>query len=347
MRARHAIILAAALLAAAAPAARAHLEVPPRPGQLWTSWELEPFVILSLSLTGLLYGRGLRALWQRAGRGAGVKGWEAASFAAGWIILALSLISPLHIWGSALFSAHMTQHELLMLVAAPLVVLGRPAPVLLFGLPPGLAGDVARWTNSPRWRSLRSTASNAFTAWLVHAVVLWGWHIPSLFQAAVRNDFVHALQHASFFFSALLFWWAAMHGGRAVGYGASLLYMFTTAMHSGVLGALITLTRTLWYPVYSATTPSWGLTPLEDQQLGGLIMWIPAGLVYVIASLALLAGWMREAERRAQRWETFSRTNAAYSPQSPFAPVSRPALAPTPRGEPPDPGTSLGARPRP
>jgi len=88
-----------------------------------------------------------------------------------------------------------------------------------------------------------------------------------------------------------------------MGYGAAVLYMFTTSVHSGVLGALITFARTIWYPAYAETTQSWGLTPLEDQQLGGLIMWVPAATVYVIAGLALMVGWMNESGRRAMRRE--------------------------------------------
>ena len=77
----------------------------------------------------------------------------------------------------------------------------------------------------------------------------------------------------------------------------------STSVHSGALGALITLARSVWYPSYAGLTSSWGLTPLEDQQLGGLIMWIPAGLVYLIAGLALFAGWLRESDLRAARRE--------------------------------------------
>ena len=113
-------------------------------------------------------------------------------------------------------------------------------------------------------------------------------------------------QHLSFFISALLFWWALIHGPQgAMGYGAAVLYLFTTSVHSGVLGALITLAGSVWYPSYVGLTSSWGLTPLEDQQLGGLIMWIPAGLVYVVAGLALFAGWLREADVRAGEARTF------------------------------------------
>jgi putative membrane protein len=111
-------------------------------------------------------------------------------------------------------------------------------------------------------------------------------------------------QHLSFLFSALLFWWALIHGPRGLmGYGAAVLYVFTTSLHTGLLGALLTFASSVWYPSYIGLTDSWGLTPLEDQQLGGLITWIPAGLVYVFAALALFAGWLRESEARTIKQE--------------------------------------------
>jgi putative membrane protein len=298
------IALAGLLLTVATSSASAHEELAPVPGKLWSAWEFNPVVVSALALSGVLYVRGIRRLWHAARPGAGVRAWEAACFALGWCTLAASLISPLHAWGNALFAAHMTQHELLMLVAAPLIVLGRPLPVFLLALPSRVAHDLAHGFKGSVWGRCAGVVSNALAAWLIHAVALWAWHIPALFQAAVRSEYVHALQHASFFFSALLFWWAIIHGGRAIGYGAALLYMFTTAMHSGLLGALITLTGTVWYPTYTKTAPAWGLTPLEDQQLGGLIMWIPAGLVYLFAGLMLMAGWMRESRRRVRRCDT-------------------------------------------
>jgi cytochrome c oxidase assembly factor CtaG len=135
---------------------------------------------------------------------------------------------------------------------------------------------------------------------MIHAAVLWGWHAPALFQATLHNEWVHAAQHISFLGSALLFWWALIHGRRGAGeYGLAVLYLFTTAIHSGLLGALLTFARSVWYPDYIGRTESWGLTPLEDQQLGGLIMWVPACLVYIAAGLVLFAKWLQESERRA------------------------------------------------
>jgi putative membrane protein len=267
---------------------------------LWRTWGWEPLSIAGLAVSGWLYARGLRRLWRDAGAGRGVRRWEAACYAAGWFALFVALVSPLHPWGAVLFSAHMTQHEVLMLVAAPLLVLGRPLVVFLKALPSAWAATLARASNTAGWQRVWRLLSNAFVAWLIHAVVLWVWHIPSLFQATLTSEFVHALQHTSFLGSALLFWWAVMDDRRsAMGYGAAVLFLFTTALHSGLLGILLTFARSVWYPAYSATTGSWGLTPLEDQQLGGLIMWIPAGVVYIIAGVALLAGWLRQSERRA------------------------------------------------
>jgi cytochrome c oxidase assembly factor CtaG len=263
--------------------------------ELWTTWGWEPLSIASLAISAGLYAMGLRRV------GPAMHGWEIGCFIGGWFALFIALVSPLHPWGSVLFSAHMTQHEVLMLVAAPLIVLGRPLIVMVAALPRGIAHDLGRLSNTDSWRSVWRLISGPFAAWLIHAVILWVWHAPPLFEATLHSEVVHALQHASFLGSALLFWWAVIHGGkRAVGYGAAVLYMFTTAMHSGLLGVLLTLATRVWYPAYQTTTQSWGLTPLEDQQLGGLIMWVPAGVVYLIAGLALFAEWLRESERRAQ-----------------------------------------------
>jgi putative membrane protein len=257
------------------------------------AWSFEPLVVISLAISALLFAIGLRRLWPRS-----IRSWEALCFGLGWLALFVALVSPVHAWGRVLFSAHMTQHEVLMLVAAPLLVLGRPLIAFLWALPLNWSrslGNVAKigWVNR-----IWHTVTIPLVAWLVHAIALWVWHIPVLFEAVLRYESVHTAQHLSFLISALLFWWALIHGPQgAMGYGAAVLYVFTTSVHSGVLGALITVAGSVWYPTYVG---SWGLTPLEDQQLGGLIMWIPASLVYVIAGLALFAGWLRESDKRLE-----------------------------------------------
>jgi cytochrome c oxidase assembly factor CtaG len=272
--------------------------------ELAAAWEWQPEVVVPLLLMAAIYAVGVQRTWRKAGFARGVTRGDVACFILGWLALVLALVSPLHAWGSMLFAAHMAQHEVLMLAAAPLLVLSRPVAPLLRGLPRWCVRGllmVGRWTT---WRTFWAVITDLFVAWLLHAVILWMWHLPSLFDATATSDLVHAAQHLSFFLSALLFWWAALHERpRAAGFGLAVLYMFTTAVHSGALGAIVTFANSSWYASYSQTTRAWQLTPLEDQQLGGLIMWIPACSTYIIAGLCLMAAWLRSSERRVQAWE--------------------------------------------
>jgi cytochrome c oxidase assembly factor CtaG len=300
------VFLIALLLEPIASAHELKIAGPQNAHELIRAWSFEPGVIIPLVASAILYGRGILRL-ARISRGDRPRPERSARmkidmfcFGAGWLALAFALVSPIHPLGSVLFSAHMTQHEILMLVAAPLLVLGRPLVPFLSAFPKTFARTLAGWSKTAPWRITWRAISNPFVAWIIHAVVLWSWHLPALFQATLESELVHALQHASFLFSALLFWWAVIHGRqRALGFGLAVLYMFTTALHSGLLGALLTFANSVWYPAYAGRTIAWGLTPLEDQQLGGLIMWIPAGLVYIAAALALFVGWLRESESRA------------------------------------------------
>jgi len=292
------LLLLLLMLLLVAPASAHELESvgPQSTTELLRAWTFDPGVVIPIVTSAVLYSLGIFRLRHVSPRS--VRKSDTLYFALGWGALVLALISPIHAWGSMLFSAHMTQHELLMLIAAPLLVLGRPIIAFLWALPRSWAVALARWSKIGAWETTWRTISNPVVAWIIHAVVLWVWHAPALFEATLEHESVHALQHASFLFSALLFWWAVIHGHkRALGFGLAVLYMFTTALHSGLLGALLTFANAVWYPAYAGRTAAWGLTPLEDQQIGGLIMWIPAGLVYIAAGLALFAGWLREIGR--------------------------------------------------
>lgn len=294
------VIAAFVIVAAQATTVFPHEGRPPEPHDLWTTWSLEPFALAGLALSAWLYWRGVRRM---AGRGP--RDHKSLAFFGGWSASVIALVSPLDGLGSALFSAHMTQHEVLMLIAAPLLILGRPVAPFLLALPAHWRRGLASvWKTGPArlgWRFLISP----LIAWLIHAAVLWTWHAPALFQATLESEFVHAAQHLSFLASALLFCEALIHGRESrMGFGAAVIYIFTTAVHTSALGALLTFSRTLWYPAYQGTTAPWGLTPVEDQQLGGLIMWVPAGVIYLVAGLVLFALWLREAERRALRRES-------------------------------------------
>jgi putative membrane protein len=299
---RVAIMASSAALGVAAGASSlfAHTGQPPAPHDFWRAWTFEPAVILLLLASAGLYARGVARLWAASETGSGVQIWRVAAFAAGWVALLIALVSPLHALGSARFSAHMTQHEILISIAAPLLVLGRPVVPFLWAFPKEsrrTLGVLARTPGVSRVWNVLTTPSVAFG---VHAIALWAWHLPGLYQATLTNDLVHSLQHTSFMLTALLFWWTILGGKRGeLARGRAILYLFLTALQTGALGALLTFSPSLWYPAYAATTAPWGLSPLDDQQLGGLIMWIPGSIAYLIAALALLAEWLRESERRS------------------------------------------------
>lgn len=280
---------AAALLALAPLAALAHEGGPLHPDDLYSAWKFEPGIVIPLALSAIVYARGAR-------RSRGVSYTQQAYFWTGLAVLAVALLSPLHPLGEVLFSAHMAQHEILMLIAAPLLVLSRPLVPFLWGLPPAWRRGLGQWSKRPSFQRGWHGLTDPFSAWWIHAVALWGWHAPALFQATLTSEWVHTAQHLSFFLSALLFWWALFWARGRMGRGQSVFYIFTTGIHTGILGALLTFAPVVFYPAYSKTAPLWGMTPLQDQQIGGLIMWVPAGVVYLAAGLVLLALWLRDSD---------------------------------------------------
>ena len=273
-----------------------HAGEPLAPHDLWSAWELDPLFTLPLLATALLYGTGVRRLWKHAGTGRGISRREVASFWAGWLALVVALVSPLHPLGSALFSAHMTQHELLMVVAAPLLVLGQPNVAAVWALRPSWRRPATSWTRAPAVAGTWHWLGAPLHAWWVHALLLLVWHVPRLYEAALRSDAVHALQHVCFLGSALLFWWVLLRA-RMHSRGAAVGYLFGAMVVTGALGALLTFANTLWYPSYARSTLAWGLTAIEDQEIGGMIMWMPGGVSYLLASLWLMAGALREPVR--------------------------------------------------
>ncbi len=291
------IVALVAYLLTAQPAL-AHSGEPCGPYTLGMFWEWDPLIVGGMALTSVLYARGTRVLWRRGD----VHPWRILAFTGGIVALFVALVSPLHGMSESLFSAHMAQHMLLTVVAAPLLVLGAPATPMLLALPQRMRNTLGRWwqqatTIRAGWRALTAPV----VVWLLHALAIWLWHMPSLYEATRGDDFIHALQHASFIGTALLFWWVAVQTRRhrGAGYGLGILFVFTTALVTGMLGALITFASGPWYSSYAFTVALWGLTPLEDQQLAGLIMWIPVGLVYTVAALAMLLAWLAGMERSA------------------------------------------------
>lgn len=276
----------------AAERAAAHADAPPAPHDLWSSWNLDAWLWMAFALAIGLYARGLRQIWRRAGPYRGARPLHLASYVTGIVLLLLALISPLDALGEALSAAHMAQH-MLIFFAAPFLVLAAPLPVYLWAFPLNwrrrLAGGVKQSWLKTGWNSLTAPPMT----WALQAVALWGWHAPTLYQAALDRPLVHDLEHFTFLATGLLFWWAVF---RSADRSTGLILIFTTMLHSGLLGALMTFSSRPWYPGYLESTAAWGLTPLQDQQIAGLLMWIPGGIGYLLAGLGVLALWLHRLE---------------------------------------------------
>lgn len=274
---------------------------PPLPDDVWRAWNWDPLLLLGLLLGAVFYLRGVRRLWRSAGPGRGVSFGQVLAFTGGLIALLVALISPLEAMSDALLSAHMVQHLLLMLVAAPLLLLGAPPVALAWGL--NQTADLARWWH--RRAGLRRLWRLVFrpsVAWIVFNAVLWVWHAPALYEAAILDERLHIIEHIVFLAAALFFWSTLLHSGHKRTRGrpsaAGPLYVFTTALLSGLLGVLLTFSQTVWYPVYGVVPYGWGITPLQDQQLAGVIMWFPGGLIYLAVLLLLLGSALQQRAKQ-------------------------------------------------
>lgn len=226
--------------------------------------------------------------------------WQAAAFAGGLLSIAAALLSPIAWLSEFLFSVHMTQHEILMLISAPLLVFGQPLTAMLWAFPSSAREAWAHWSGRKSVASIWRGITAPLVVFLLHGLAVWIWHAPRLYEAALRSTAIHALEHVSFTVTAALFWWGMVHGryGR-IAYGAGVLYVFLTAVHTSVLGALMTTAPGVLYPWYTHASTAWHVDALEDQQLAGLLMWVPSGLVFIVFGLALFAAWLGESGRHA------------------------------------------------
>lgn len=267
----------------------------------WTTWSWSPEVLLVLLLLASVYTAG----WWRLrcqGHRRLASGWRLAAHAGGVGVLALALVSPVDTLGDYLFSAHMVQHELLMMVAPPLLLLGNPFPVALWGMPRGLRWAIGRLMDRRgRFRQWLRHVSAPGMAWLLYVSTLWLWHTPAAYDAALRYEFVHTLEHISFFATALLFWWHVIgtppHVHGKLGYGRRVGYVLAALAQNEVLAVGISLAREPLYLYYTTVPRIWGLSVLEDQMLGGTIMWIPGGMMYALVAIILIARWWDREEK--------------------------------------------------
>lgn len=262
------------------------------PADLWSHWNLNWSILAGLLVSLIFYLRGARSY--------PLEPWRRASFVTALAAIFVALISPLDALSASLFSAHMVQHLLLILIAAPLLVWSRPLAPILRGAPRPWRKTFGYVLQRPLAQRLWAPLTGAAAVLFLHVAALWLWHLPTLYSAALRQPAIHLLEHASFFMTAALYWWMIVNNDK---FGGRVLSIFVVMMASGLLGALMTFASTAWYPDHALYVEAWGLTPLEDQQLAGLLMWVPAGILYTAIGALLLGAWLHAIEQRMVRRE--------------------------------------------
>jgi cytochrome c oxidase assembly factor CtaG len=283
-----------ALLLAMAPGVALAHTAAPQPG--WTG--PEPWMLAPMLLAAGLYALGFARLRRRSDHGRAERARSARRFALGMMVLAGAALSPLHALGGRSFTAHMVEHELIMLAAAPLLVWSRPLGVMLWAFPAPARQALAAVPRSRTGSGLWRVFTDPLLATVLQAAAIWIWHLPSLFDRALGGEAWHAAQHLSFFVTALLFW-SAMLGPRRSAWTAAAC-LFATSMVTGALGAFMALSESPWYGPYAAMgLAAFGLTPAQDQQLAGVLMWIPGGLFHAVVAVILLAPHLRSAGEKA------------------------------------------------
>lgn len=256
---------------------------------LWLAWTLDPTLLIGLALIlgGYLYAIGpARRRWNL---GEAATRAQITYFTLGWVALALSLISPLDTLGDDyLFSAHMIQHMIIAVVAPPLLLMGIPRWLAELPLRTEGARTVARWVANP------IVAFGAFQA------DIWLWHAPALYDLTLANGAVHILEHLTFLVFGLMYWLPILSPTPLfprISRGFAVLYLFVGCQPMVALGALLTFAAHPLYTPYIAAPRVWGLSPLSDQQLGGLIMWLPTNIPYLVALSAAFFLWVGDRDR--------------------------------------------------
>ncbi len=286
------------------------------------SWDWRLDVIIILALAGILYSRGWWRLRKRS-RNAGKRyqqairtqwrlanGWRLASYYLGLFFIALALLSPIDVLSGQLFMFHMIQHLLLIMFAPPLLLLANPMPFILWGLPDSWRHYVGRGLSHllHRESSVRNgirlvTATGV--VWLIWVVSLFAWHDPVLYDAALRSEFVHNLEHLMFFVASMLFWWHVTGAGprihKQLAYGGRIGLLIGAIPPNMLLGVVLAFATTALYSYYTAVPRLWGIDVVTDQRLGGLIMWIPGSMMYIIAVLILVFRLFGKEKEKAIR----------------------------------------------
>jgi putative copper resistance protein D len=314
MRSRVTAILVAGLAHAIPASAMAHGGEAPAPGfpGILLEWRFEPIVLTALVIaaTGwVILSRRVAASHPDHPHPT----WRGAAFLGGLATLAVALMSPIEAYEGSLFSVHMLQHMLLELVAAPLLLLGAPATLALRAASPSVRRGLLAVLHS---RAV-SVLSFPLLAWVLFAAVNWGWHFSSLYDQALENRWLHDLQHLSFLGAALLFWWPVIGADPArwrLPHPVRLFYLFLAMPQNSFLGIALMSAPVALYPHYLTNLRDWGPTPIADQNVGGMLMWVGGDVVFLLAMGFVVAAWVRHEDRRTARADARDDARLARTP---------------------------------
>jgi putative membrane protein len=271
------------------------------------AWDLRPLVLLLVGTPGVLYVRGWWRLRRTPRTRGAAPGWRLVAYLLGLVTIILALCSPLELLAELSFTAHMAQHQLLMMTAPPLLLLGAPFPLILWALPVRLRRRVGGLVTRPGpVRDILSTLTWMPVALTLFTVTLWGWHHPVFYDLALRIPLLHDVEHLTFFGTAVLFWWPIInpaprfhHLTSGAMYGARIGYLVLATAQNTLLGAVFGMAERVFYPSYAAAPPllvDW--SPLDDQSFGGGVMW-SASHMFLLAILILLNRAIEAEGRKA------------------------------------------------
>jgi putative membrane protein len=273
------------------------------------SWDLRLEVIIVLALAGVLYSLGWWRLrkrsraYQNRNRWRASAPWRPALYLGALLLMAIALLSPIDVLGGQLLTMHMIQHLFLVMIVPPLLLLANPLPFLLWGSPRQVRIGVSRLLSpKAKFRYYLRLATGPGLVWLMFVIVYWGWHDPNAYNLALQSAFVHDLEHLTFFLVSMLFWWHVIGAGprihRPLSPAGRFVYVLTAIPPNMLAGLAIVFATGPIYSYYEAMPRIWGLSVMEDQQIGGVIMWVPGSMMYIIAALILASRWLQEEERK-------------------------------------------------
>jgi putative membrane protein len=258
---------------------------PAEAGERWA----ELVAVLVVAALAAAYGRGVQEIWHRRGIGAVVPRWRVVAFGAGLLTVLAAQQGPIHEAAEHSLAGHMSQHMILMLLGGPLLAAGGAALPLMVAAPRPIRRASARLRAGAAGRWLRRPLNTALVAAGLHTLVLWFWHFPSPYEWVEGNTLVHAVEHVSMVGVSWLLWSMVVGPGAArLSPPVGFLLLFATGMPAAALGAVLTLAPTVLYPGYTLT----------DQQLAGLIMWIPMDVVMLLVAVTLFLKWITSLDRR-------------------------------------------------